>query len=192
MKTVVFASRNRGKIIEVSEILGKADIKVVSLLGLDYIPEIIESGSTFQENAKIKAQAIFNELKIPVIADDSGLAVEQLGGRPGVYSARYAGEKATDKENNQKLINELMNFPEPHHAKFICNAVYLNGRNFAVATGEIAGVIILSPRGNSGFGYDPLFIPDGYDVTMAELSSEVKNKISHRFIAFDKLKELIN
>jgi XTP/dITP diphosphohydrolase len=191
MIQVIFASRNKGKIEEVSEILKDANIKLYSLLGMDDSLKIIESGTTFEENAKIKALEVYNAFRIPAIGDDSGLAVEQLNGRPGVYSSRYAGEMATDEENNQKLLMELQNYPEPHFAKFICSAVYYDGKNFVKAYGELKGRIINSPHGENGFGYDPLFLPEGYSKTTAEISLEEKNKISHRSIAFKKLKDLI-
>lgn len=190
MRHLIFASKNQGKIFEVSKILGKQDFDIVSLLGID-LPDIIESGSTFEENAKIKAETVFNNLEIPTIADDSGLVVEQLDGRPGVYSARYSGEGATDKENNEKLLLELRNIPGKHKAKYVCVAVYYDGNEFLSAYGEVHGEIIKEGKGNNGFGYDPLFIPDGYKKTMAQLTIEEKNKISHRAIAFNELKRLI-
>jgi len=191
MINVIFASRNSGKIKEVSEILKNANIKLYSLLGMDNSLKIIESGITFEENAKIKAVEVYNAFRIPAIGDDSGLAVEQLGGRPGVYSSRYAGETATDEENNEKLLMELQKYPEPHYAKFICTVVYYDGKNFMNAYGELKGRIINSPHGENGFGYDPLFLPEGYSKTTAEISLEEKNTISHRSVAFNKLKDLI-
>ncbi len=188
---LIFATRNGGKIIEVSNILKDAGIKLVSLLGLDDKLEIVESGSTFEENAKIKAETVYNAFRVPVIADDSGLAVDQLGGRPGIFSARYAGENASDEENNRKLLFELKNYPEPHYAKFICSAVFYDGKEFLSTNGEIKGRIIKNAKGYNGFGYDPLFIPDGYNTTTAELDLDGKNKISHRAIAFKKLREKI-
>ncbi len=191
MREIIFASGNKGKIEEVGHILRSENIKILSLLGIDAAPEIIESGSTFEENAKIKAEVIYNAFRVPVIGDDSGLSVEQLGGGPGVYSARYAGEHATDEENNIKLLGELAAYPEPHNAKFICAAAYFDGIKWLTAQGEINGRIIKVQRGNNGFGYDPLFLPDGYTLTTAELSMEEKNKISHRALAFNQLKKLI-
>jgi XTP/dITP diphosphohydrolase len=191
MKKIIFATKNRGKIREVNHILNNSVLELVSLLDLDNVPEIVENGLTFEDNAKIKAEIIFNAFKLPAIADDSGLAVEQLEGRPGVYSARYAGENATDEENNEKLLLELKDLAVPHHAKFVCSAVYYDGNKFQTEYGEVKGQIVDKPRGNNGFGYDPLFLPDGYTVTSGELSLDEKNKISHRAIAFKKLKNLI-
>lgn len=191
MKKIVLASKNRGKIKEVKHILQNSEIELISLLDFEDFPEIEETGTTFRENAVIKAEAVYNRLGIPAIGDDSGLAVDQLNGGPGVYSARYSGENATDEKNNKKLIKELKNFPEPHPAKFVCTAVYFDGRAYITAVGEIAGRIINEPRGENGFGYDPYFLPDGYDITTAEMPLEEKNKISHRSKAFNELKILI-
>jgi XTP/dITP diphosphohydrolase len=191
MKKIVFASKNRGKIKEVKHILQNSEIELISLLDFEDFQEIEETGTTFRENAVIKAETVFAKLGIPAIGDDSGLSVDQLGGRPGVYSARYAGESATDEENNKKLIEELKNYPEPHPAKFVCTAVYYDGRDYITAAGEVLGRIIKEPRGKNGFGYDPYFLPDGYKVTTAEMPLEEKNKISHRSKAFNELKKLI-
>jgi XTP/dITP diphosphohydrolase len=191
MRKIIFATKNRGKIREVKEIFKDSDIELISLLELDNVPEIIEDGLTFEENAKIKAEIIYKTFGIPTMADDSGLAVEHLGWKPGVFSARYAGENATDEENNVKLLNELVNYPEPNQAKFVCSAVYFDGNKFLTADGEVNGSIIKEPRGYNGFGYDPLFLPDGFNLTSGELSLAEKNKISHRAIAFKKLIKLI-
>ncbi len=191
MSKIIFATQNKGKLKEVRHILSDIKIELVSLLEFDDVPEIIESGTTFEGNAKIKAEIIFNAYRIPTIADDSGIEVDQLNGRPGVYSARYAGENATDKENNEKLLCELKNFPEPHTAKFVCSAVYFDGEKLLTAYGEVKGRIIKSPRGKNGFGYDPLFLPDGFSKTSGELELNEKNEISHRAKAFNELKTLI-
>ena len=188
MKQIIFASKNEGKVKEVRHILKGVNAEILSLNDVGFTDEIHESGKTFEENAKIKAEIIYNTFKLPTIADDSGIVAMQLGNEPGVYSARYAGENATDEDNNNKLLERLKSFPEPHKGKFICAAVYYFGADFIVAMGEIAGSIIKEPRGSNGFGYDPLFLPDGYDKTTAELPPEVKNKISHRFKAFNQLK----
>ncbi len=191
MRKIIFATQNKGKIKEVSHLIFGRDIQLISLLDINDVPTIVEDGSTFEENAKIKAKIIFDKYKIPTMSDDSGISVDQLNGKPGVYSARYAGENATDEENNKKLLYDLKTLPEPHLAKFICSAVYYNGKNFLTSSGEVKGKIISTPRGTNGFGYDPLFIPDGYDVTSAELNMNEKNEISHRAKAFKKLINLI-
>jgi XTP/dITP diphosphohydrolase len=186
---IIFASRNKGKIKEVKDILSGTELEIVSLLDLNDDEDIIENGNTFKENAIIKATHIFNKYKIPVMADDSGLAVNQLNGQPGVHSARYSGLNATDENNNMKLIEELKQLPEPHFAKYICSAVYYNGEKYLTAEGEERGIITLNAKGVNGFGYDPLFIPEYYSVTMAELDLTEKNKISHRAKAFIELKK---
>jgi XTP/dITP diphosphohydrolase len=188
-KKIIFASKNEGKVKEVRHILNGINAEILSLNDVEFKDEIHETENTFEGNAKIKAEIIYNKFKLPTIADDSGIVALQLGDEPGVYSARYAGENATDEDNNCKLIERLKLFPEPHKGKFVCAAVYYFGADFIVAMGEIAGRIIKEPRGKNGFGYDPLFLPDGYDKTTAELPPEIKNKISHRFRAFNQLKK---
>ncbi len=191
MNKLIFASKNAGKIREVKNIFNDLKIELISLNDFEDIPIIVEDGNSFEENAKIKAEKVYNYFKINSVGDDSGLSVEQLNGGPGIYSARFAGENSTDEQNNTKLVNELKNLPEPHNAKYVCAAAYFNGNNFIISTGEIQGKIILEPKGNYGFGYDPYFIPDGYNLTMAEIDPVLKNKISHRGIAFNKLKNIL-
>lgn len=186
---IIFASKNEGKVKEVRYILYGINAEILSLNDVGFTDDIPETADTFEGNAKIKAETIYNKFKLPTIADDSGIVALQLGNEPGVFSARYAGENATDKENNKKLLEKLKSFSEPHKGKFICAAVYYFGTEFIVSMGEITGTIIKEPRGTNGFGYDPLFLPDGYDKTTAELPPEIKNKISHRFRAFDQLKK---
>ena len=189
MKKIIFASGNKGKIAEVRKILGELDVPVLSLHDINFEGDIEETGNSFEENAKIKAIEIFTNYNFPTIADDSGLIVEQLNGEPGIYSARYAGIDSDDTANNIKLLENLSSKPEPHRAKFVCGAVYYSGEESYTAVGEINGKIINKARGTNGFGYDPLFVPDGYSKTMAELDPEIKNSISHRFKAFDQLKK---
>jgi XTP/dITP diphosphohydrolase len=191
MNKTILASKNRGKIREVKKIFADLHVEIISLLELDDNMEIDETGKSFKENSKIKAIEVFNRFKIPTIADDSGLSVDQLGGRPGVYSARYSGENATDEENNNKLIEELKDFEEPHPARYVCAAVYYDGKNYLVTEDIAEGKIVKTPRGKNGFGYDPYFVPEGYDCTMGELSLEEKNKISHRAKAFNRLRDKI-
>jgi len=190
-KKIIFASKNEGKVKEVRHILNGINAEILSLNDVGFADDIHESADTFEGNAKIKAEIIYKKFKLPTIADDSGIVALQLGNVPGVYSARYAGENATDADNNRKLLDRLKSFPEPHKGKFICAAVYYFGADFIAAMGEIVGTIIKEPRGTNGFGYDPLFLPDGYDKTTAELPLEIKNKISHRFRAFDQLKKYL-
>jgi len=186
---IILASNNKGKVREIKSIFEKSPFEIISLYDLGNNFEIEETGSTFSENAFIKAKAVFEYYKEPSIADDSGIMVEQLDGRPGVFSARYAGPNCTFEDNNLKLIKELSNFPEPHKAQFVCTAVFYDGKNIIEAVGELNGIVINEQRGTEGFGYDPIFIPDGYSKTIAELNFEEKNKISHRAIAFKRLLE---
>jgi XTP/dITP diphosphohydrolase len=191
VKKIIFATKNKGKLKEVKNIFEGSPFDISSIDELKNIPEIVEDKETFKENAYKKAVTVFEATGIPVIADDSGLAVEQLNWEPGVYSARYAGAEAKDEDNNLKLLNELEKFPEPHIAKFICAAVYVDGETMIDAYGEVKGRIIHEHKGENGFGYDPLFIPDGYNVTMGELELDKKNEISHRSRAFRKLRNLL-
>lgn len=188
---IILATKNKGKLKEIQDIFKYTNFEIVSLLDFENNFEIIEYGNSFEENAKIKAKYVFDKLKLPAIADDSGLCCEQLNDAPGIYSARYSGENATDENNNKKLLNELSKFSKPHKAKFVCSAVFYDGKNFICTKGELAGQITDEPKGENGFGYDPLFIADGYNVTNGELSLEEKNKISHRAKAFLKLKQLL-
>ncbi len=189
MTELIFASGNQGKVKEVTKLFSDYGIKIISLKDLQEVPEIIEDGNTFEENAFIKAKIIFDKFNKPVIADDSGLEVAQLNNEPGIYSARFAGENCTYADNNKKVLNELEKYDEPHFAKFICCAVYFNGNDKIVSIGELNGKIIKKETGKNGFGYDPIFMPINYNITLAEMNLEIKNGISHRGIAFKKLKE---
>ena len=191
MKQILLATTNKGKLNDVKEILRDIDVEILSFLNFKDYPDVEETGSTFLENAELKAKAAFIKYGIPSFGDDSGLESFQLNGEPGIYSARYAGEDADDEQNNLKLIKKLSELREPHSGRFVCAAVYFDGNVFKSAIGEILGNIIKNPRGKNGFGYDPLFIPIGYDNTMAELSHEEKNKISHRLNAFKELKKFL-
>ncbi len=189
-KKIFFATNNKGKFKEVSEIFSEYEVDYLG--NYPDFPEIIEDGETYEDNAKIKAFAVFQKFNAPVIADDSGLGVEQLDGRPGVFSARYAGENCTYDDNNNLLLKELENFSIPHQASFFCCSVYYDGTNYLTAMGELKGEIIKEKSGVNGFGYDPVFKPEGYNKTLAELPLEEKNKISHRGKSFRELKSKIN
>ncbi|MFA3783050.1 RdgB/HAM1 family non-canonical purine NTP pyrophosphatase [Melioribacteraceae bacterium 4301-Me] len=188
---LIFASQNLGKVKEVKGIFLNTPFEIVSLYDLGNNINVKETGSTFSENAFLKAKAVYDIYKEPVIADDSGLMIEQLNGKPGVFSARYAGENCSYRDNNLKVISELRNLPEPHRAKFVCVSLFLDGNEKIETIGELVGVIIKEERGSGGFGYDPIFIPDGFSKTIAELSFEEKNKISHRAKSFNKLKNIL-
>ena len=186
---VIFATGNKGKLREVKNIFADTNLEIISLEELNFNEEIEETGLTFYENAFIKSDAIFNKFKIPTIADDSGLAVDQLDGQPGVFSARYAGENVTYDDNNRKLLKELENFPQPHFAKFVCCAVFVDNTNRIAVNGELKGEIIKEFKGTNCLGFDPIFQPESYKITLAEMNIEEKNKISHRSKAFNLLKE---
>lgn len=188
---LLFATTNNGKLKEVRKIFSETSFTILSLADFPRVPEIVEDGVTFAENAKIKAKTIYDLFHIPTLADDSGLSVEQLNGEPGVFSARYSGEKSTDETNNKLLLEKLSHFPEPHQAKFVCCSVFYDGENFILAEDVMKGKIIHEQRGSNGFGYDPLFIAEGYSVTNGELSLDEKNRISHRAKAFNRLHEMI-
>ncbi len=191
MKQILLATTNKGKLHDVKEILKDIDIEILSFLNFKDYPDVEEVGLTFLENAELKVKAAFDKYRIPSVGDDSGLEAFQLNGEPGIYSARYAGDDADDEKNNLKLIKKLSDFPEPHPGRFVCAAVYYDGKDFKSAIGDVRGNIIKTPRGKNGFGYDPLFIPDGYIITTAEMSHEQKNRISHRLNAFKELKKYL-
>lgn len=191
---VVAASRNRHKIEEIDAITKKFGMHIISRdeAGVPDI-EITEDGQTFEDNSLKKAREIMKLCGQITIADDSGLMVDCLDGAPGVYSARFAGEDGNDEKNNQKLLMLLEGVPEEKRtAEFVSviTMVYPDG-NIITARGECRGRIITEPAGDNGFGYDPLFVPDGYDRTFAQLTAEEKNSVSHRAAALEKLKKLL-
>ncbi len=194
MKTYVLASQNKHKANEIKQILGE-DFNIITMdeAGLENF-KIIEDGKTFEENASKKASQVFEKLGIPTIADDSGLCVEYLGGRPGIYTARFAGENATDEMNINKLLSELEGVEfEKRRAEFVC-AIALIERSLAdikIFKGICPGYIITERRGNSGFGYDPVFYYPEYKATLAEIGDNIKNKISHRYKALKNFSEYL-
>lgn len=194
MEKVILASRNEGKIREISEILSEFGMVSISRDAAGFpAEEVEETGETCEENSYIKAKAIFDIAGTMTIADDSGLEVDALGGAPGVYSARFAGEGCTPHDNNVKLLRLLEGVPgEKRTAKFVSvlTMLFPDGSRL-VASGECPGRIADRLSGTEGFGYDPLFIPDGYDMTFAEMGSEEKNRISHRARSLHRLEELI-
>lgn len=193
-KIVVAASRNRHKIEEIEAITGKFGMRVISRDEAGIPPvEIVEDGETFEENSLKKAKEIMKLCSKITLADDSGLMVDYLDGAPGVYSARFAGEDGNDEANNRKLLELLDGVPaEERTAKFVSviTMIYPDG-TVLTARGECPGMIITAPAGNGGFGYDPLFVPEGYDKTFAQLSAEEKNAISHRAKALVQLEKLL-
>jgi XTP/dITP diphosphohydrolase len=183
VQQLLLATRNAHKTREFAEILGD-EFEISDLSSVANVPEIKETGQTFEENAVLKALAVSQGRHLLVLADDSGLEVDALDGAPGIYSARYAGEEASDQANIDKLLLELRqrNVPaEKRTARFRCViALTRDGKLLATFEGIAEGVIVDLPRGRNGFGYDPIFMPAGFNRTFAELSAEIKNQISHR------------
>ncbi len=193
MKKIFIASKNKGKVEEIRSYLTGFGFEIFSLLDSPEIPDVAETGSSFEENALLKAKAVYDVVNIPVLADDSGLEVDALGGSPGIFSARFSGVAATDEENNLKLLEELKNLPlEKRTARFICVLVLYDGMNSRYFDGACEGKIAFSPSGHNGFGYDPLFIPAGYEQSFGELGYSVKSKISHRAKALLSLKKFLD
>ena len=186
---ICIASGNRGKIAELNKLLSEyitdVDIELVSLKDVGFTGEIVEDGETFEENALIKARAASAFSGLPAIADDSGLIVNALNGEPGVYSARYAGEPCDDQKNNEKLLENLKGVGE-RSAAFVCVIAFVvpEGQPLSgdpiIGLGYCPGEILFNPRGNGGFGYDPLFWVDSLGKTFAEMSADEKNALSHR------------
>ncbi len=189
---IVLGTKNKGKKKEAGKILKDIDIVTVSELN-DNVFEVIEDGKTFRQNAIKKALTYSRYTDELVLAEDSGLAVEALEGRPGVRSSRFARVKATDKENIKKLLGLMKNIPEKNRgAEFICvAAIAKKGNLIGTVEGKCAGKLGLVPKGSNGFGYDPIFYPKGYKHTFAQLEESVKNKISHRARALTKAKSII-
>ncbi|MGY3779010.1 ribonuclease PH [Isobaculum melis] len=186
---ILIATGNPGKAKEFEALFASKGLKIKTLLDYPEIPEVEETGDTFVENALLKAETIAHHLNMLVLADDSGLCVDALHGQPGVYSARYAGEPKSDAANNAKLLHELTGIPAAERtAKFCCTlALAMPGKESLVVEGSVEGQIIGIPRGDNGFGYDPLFLVPEFNQTMAELPNEQKNAISHRANALEKL-----
>ena len=188
-KTIMIATGNMGKAKEFEKMFAKAGYQIKTMKDFPELPEVQETGHTFEENARLKAETIANILQCPVLADDSGLTVDALGGMPGIYSARFAGEQKSDASNNAKLLHELTDVADENRtAQFHCTLVFAAPQKESlVVEGIWNGHIARIPRGENGFGYDPLFIVDGLEKTSAELTPEEKNAISHRGQAMKKL-----
>ncbi len=190
MKKIVFATNNAHKLNEVRAVL-KNFAEVISLAELNCFDDIPETGSTLKENAIIKAKYIQTKYGFDCFADDTGLEVDALNGEPGVYSARYAGKEQNANENMKKLLLNLSG-KENRQARFRTVIAYVEGEEIHFFEGVIEGQIIDNPRGVAGFGYDPVFVPNSYDVTFAEMGSDEKNRISHRAIAVRKLADFFS
>lgn len=180
-KTLLVSTRNAHKVVEIREILG-VGFEVLDLSAIAGVGEVEETGVTFEENATLKALALSGHFDGWVIADDSGLEVDALRGAPGVWSARFSGDGATDASNRALLLEKLEGVRgKDRSARFRCVIVLARaGRKFAAFSGSVEGVIINQEKGSGGFGYDPLFVPEGHRETFAQLGSEVKNALSHR------------
>lgn len=188
-KKIVLASGNAHKIKEISDMLPDYEVFGYKQLGLDF--EIEENGKTFYENSLIKAKAVSDALNLPALADDSGICVEALGGQPGIYSARYAGD-GIDEHNNELLLKNMLD-KDNRKAKFVCcMVVYFPNGDILTATGETHGKILDKCYGENGFGYDPLFYSDDLSISLGLASAEEKNKISHRFRALEQIKIKLN
>lgn len=187
---LVIATANKHKLIEIQNIF-KDSAKEILPMPAD-IGEIIENGNSFIENSLIKAMAVYNHTKLPSLADDSGICINALNGEPGIYSARYGGENLGYKEKMQMILDKLKN-KNDRTAYFITSAVCVLDDNYYIALeGRVDGIIVESPKGFDGFGYDPIFKPNGYDVTYAEMTLEQKNSMSHRAIAMNKMKDILH
>jgi XTP/dITP diphosphohydrolase len=188
---LVLATRNAAKLRELARILGGQ----VPLAGLDDFPgapDVPETGATFEENALLKARAIAEYTGRPAVADDSGLCVDALNGMPGVLSARWAGGHGDDKANLDLVLAQVADVPDLRRgARFVCAAALVDGAREVVVTGTVAGRLIRERRGTGGFGYDPIFLPDGFGETTAEMTPEAKDAISHRGRAFRALAAFI-
>lgn len=195
MKEVIIATKNPGKAREFEHIFAPRGIEVKTLLDYPEMEDVEETGTTFEENAALKAEAVSKQLNKMVIGDDSGLIVDALEGRPGIYSARYAGEEPKDDQKNlEKVLNELQGVPEENRtARFYCAlAVAWPGNETITVSGTCEGRILEEQRGTNGFGYDPVFYVPEKGCAMAELSSNEKNKISHRANALKKLEGILD
>jgi len=190
---IVFATKNPGKLRELRALLGDPALEISSLADYPGMADVVEDGKTFFENALKKAKAVSEFTGETAVADDSGLEVAALGGKPGIHSARFAGEKAGDRANLEKLLEEMKDVPSVHRdASFRCVLVlYRPDGTFEAFEGSWEGKITTLPRGKNGFGYDPVFLAPEYGKTAAELPPEVKNSLSHRAKALGQLKKKI-
>jgi non-canonical purine NTP pyrophosphatase, rdgB/HAM1 family len=189
-KEIVFATNNLHKLSEIREIM-KEKFEILSLRDIGFEGDIVEDADTIQGNAKVKADFITNHYHVDCFADDTGLEVEALHGAPGVYSARYAGEHCSYQDNVDKLLAALKGVTNRKADFRTVIALNMNGETFFFE-GRVDGTIIEQQKGEAGFGYDPIFLPDGYNLTFSEMTSELKNEISHRGRATQKLIQFLN
>lgn len=179
---LLVATGNAGKLREIRKLFAERSLEVLGLADVPSVPEAVEDGESFAENAEKKARHYAKATGLPTLADDSGLVVDTLGGAPGVFSARYAGEDADDAANNRKLLAQLQGVPAAkRRAAFVCALALCEPEgDCRIFAGRLGGVLLEAPRGDGGFGYDPLFLVPEYGKTLAELPIEIKNRISHR------------
>lgn len=192
MGKVVIATKNDGKYLEFKKMLGPTAFDIIYLLDFPHI-EISETGSSFDENALIKAGVVAERVGLPALADDSGLEVQALKGEPGIFTARYAGQHATDEDNIKKLLEKMRDIPpDQRQARFVCSLalVFPDGKTF-LEQGILEGFITVRPRGIEGFGYDPVFYVPTLGRTLSEVSTDEKNRISHRAKALEKIKKYL-
>lgn len=192
---LVLATSNRGKIKEIKALFGE-DYEIIPYSDVINIGEIVEDGATFAENAMIKARAVYKAMQDPdvvVMSDDSGISVEALDNEPGIYSARYAGEDANDQDNLQKLVQALQAKSVVRSRAFYTAAISIvSAMGEYTVHGWMHGMVVTEPRGNGGFGYDPMFVPEGYELTLGELDMAVKKRMSHRAKALHKARSVLN
>ncbi|HSU79413.1 MAG TPA: XTP/dITP diphosphatase [Candidatus Angelobacter sp.] len=192
MKKLLIATTNQGKLREFNQLFKEFSLEIMSLQDFPTAPDVEETGTTFSENARLKAETLAALTQLPTLADDSGLMVDALEGAPGVYSARYAGEAKNDQANIEKVLHEMKDVPdEARTASFVCVlALAIPGKATRYLEGKLPGVITKEPIGDHGFGYDPIFYVPDLNNTLAELSSEQKNAISHRAKAMEHLRAM--
>ncbi len=192
-KKLLLATGNQGKVRELKDMLSSLELEIISMQDYPELPEVEETGRTFKENAVLKAETVSSLTGVMVMADDSGLEVEYLEGRPGVYSARYAGEGATDEENNALLLEQMKGVPpQERGARFVCVIAlsFTDGETITVE-GECRGYLATEPRGEGGFGYDPIFVCAEEGKTFGEMDNETKSRVSHRGKALQRVRELL-
>jgi XTP/dITP diphosphohydrolase len=193
---LILATKNSHKVAEIKAILSNFNWEIIPIYELKNNIEIIEDGTTFEENARKKAEIVCEQTGYISMGEDTGLEVDALNGQPGIYSARFTGEKATYEQNVQKLLKLLTDIKKPNRiARFRCVCALAFPKSFKRATETFEGIcegrIIEEPRGKQGFGYDPVFVPDGFEETFAELQTQVKNRISHRAKALEKVRKYL-
>ena len=192
-RKLIVASKNDGKIKEIKKILDGLPIEIISMKEAGIDPDIEENGADFEQNAMLKAQAVYNLTSSMVIADDSGLEIDFLNGAPGVFTSRFAGESTDQSEKNKKIIYLLKDIePQYRKARFVCSIAFVSEKIKFTVTGSVEGQISEKPEGYNGFGYDPIFYVPEYAKTFAELTENVKNQISHRADALHKLRKKLD